>query len=65
MKMALLFERCDDDTSRPRYGLIDDEELLRHGRSIFLCTDGRRLIAGSNDVVLLQLKHAEMASSPG
>ncbi len=54
MKMALMFERCGSDSSRVRYGLIDEAELNEMGRSTFLCTDGRRLVATCKDVVLLR-----------
>ena len=54
LRVALLLAWRDKGFSRPRYGQVDDEELLRTGRSNFLCTDGRTLLVTRNDLLLLQ-----------
>jgi len=53
MRMALLLAWRSKGFTRPRYGLVDDEELLRTGRSSFLMTDGERLHATPQDLLLL------------
>ena len=53
LRMALLLAWRSYGYARPRYGLVDDEELLRTGKSTFLCTDGRALPATRNDLLLL------------
>ena len=54
MRVALLLAWRSKGFARPRYGLVDDEELLRTGRSAFLTTDGQRLSATPHDLLLLQ-----------
>ena len=54
MRVALLLAWRSKGFTRPRYGLVDDEELLRTGRSIFLSADGLRLSATLQDLLLLQ-----------
>lgn len=53
LRMALLLNWRNKGYARPHYGLIDDEELLRTGKSIFLSTDGRQLTATLADLMLL------------
>ena len=54
LRVALLLNWRDKGCSRPYYGLVDDEELSRTGKSIFLSTDGRRLPVMRADLLLLQ-----------
>ena len=54
LRVALLLNWRGKGCSRPYYGLVDDEELLRTGKSIFLSTDGRQLLATCADLLLLQ-----------
>lgn len=54
MRVALLLAWRSKGFTRPRYGLVDDEELLRTGRSTFLSTDGQRLSTTLQDLLLLQ-----------
>ena len=54
MRMALLLAWRSKGYTRPHYGLVDDEELLRTGRAIFLSTDGQQLAATRHDLLLLQ-----------
>ena len=53
-RVALLLNWRNKGFARPHYGLVDDEELLRTGKSIFLSTDGRLLSATRDDLLLLQ-----------
>lgn len=53
-RVALLLNWRSKGYARPHYGLVDDEELLRTGRAIFLSTDGRLLLATRGDLLLLQ-----------
>jgi hypothetical protein len=64
LRMALLLSWRDKGFTRPRYGLVDDEELLRTGRSSFLCTDGQSLLATRNDLLLLQEATDEHSKPP-
>lgn len=52
-RMALLLNWRNNGFARPHYGLVDDEELLRTGRALFLSTDGRLLPVTRNDLLLL------------
>ena len=61
LRMALLLNWRDRGYSRPRYGLVDDEELLRVGRSTFLSTDGQQLFARRDDLLLLQNVTSDVA----
>ena len=54
MRMALLLAWRSKGYSRPHYGLVDDEELLRTGTATFLSTDGQLLPATLQDLLLLQ-----------
>jgi hypothetical protein len=53
MRMALLLNGRDKGYARPKYGLVDDEILLRKGVATFLATDGQHLEAQRDDLVLL------------
>ena len=64
MRVALLLQWRSRGYSRPSYGLVDDEELLRTGQSIFLGTDGRELPATRDDLLLLQQATDEVVVSP-
>jgi hypothetical protein len=55
LRMALLLNWRNKGYARPHYGLVDDEELLRTGKSLFLSTDGQRLPATRDDLLLLHL----------
>jgi hypothetical protein len=54
MRMALLLAWRSKGYSRPHYGLVDDEKLLRTGTADFLSTDGQLLPATLHDLLLLQ-----------
>lgn len=54
MRVALLLQWRRRGHSRPSYGLIDDEELLRTGQAIFLGTDGLQFPATHDDLLLMQ-----------
>ncbi|MEP7155674.1 MAG: hypothetical protein ABI905_07855 [Betaproteobacteria bacterium] len=54
LKIALLLAWRSKGFSRPRYGLVNDEELQRTGRSIFLTPDGHQLRTTLTDLLLLQ-----------
>ncbi len=54
MRVALLLAWRSKGFTRPRYGLVDDEELLRTGRSTFLSTDGQQLSTTLQELLLLQ-----------
>ena len=54
LRVALLLNWRSKGYSRPHYGLVDDEELLRTGKSTFLSTDGKQLSATRADLLLLQ-----------
>ena len=54
LRVALLLNWRSKGYSRPHYGLVDDEELLRTGKSTFLSTDGKQLVATRADLLLLQ-----------
>lgn len=64
--MALLLAWRSKGFTRPRYGLVDDEELLRTGRSTFLSTDGQWLSTTLQDLLLLQpaASDAEVHAAP-
>lgn len=64
MRVALLLQWRDRGYLRPPYGLVDDEELLRTGRSTFLGTDGRTLLAHRDDLLLLLQAASDTASEP-
>lgn len=63
LRMALLLAWRSKGFARPRYGLVDDEELLRTGKANFLCTDGRMLLAMRNELLLLQPVSDEFATT--
>lgn len=60
LRVALLLSWRGKGYSRPHYGLVDDEELLRTGKSTFLSTDGRQLPATRADLLLLQYVAGEV-----
>ncbi len=39
---------------RPRYGLVDDEELLRLGSATFITGDGQRLVVTRQELLMLE-----------
>lgn len=63
-RVALLLNWRSNGYARPHYGLVDDEELLRTGKSIFLSADGQRLPATRNDLLLLEQGPSEVAAVP-
>lgn len=63
LRVALLLNWRGKGYSRPHYGLVDDEELLRTGKSIFLSTDGRQLPAIRADLLLLQHVASEIVEA--
>ena len=63
MRVALLLQWRNRGYSRPSYGLVDDEELLRTGRAIFLGTDGQQLPTTRDDLLLLQLATDEVVAT--
>lgn len=63
-RVALLLNWRSKGYARPHYGLVDDEELLRTGRAIFLSTDGRLLSATRDDLLLLQEAVGAVVDSP-
>lgn len=64
MRMALLLDWRGKGYAMPKYGLVDDELLLRKGSAPFITTDGQRLIARRNDLVLLEAVSAPAAATP-
>jgi hypothetical protein len=64
LRMALLLNWRNTGYSRPHYGLVDDEELLRTGKSTFLGTDGRALRASRDDLLLLQQVTGSAVTTP-
>jgi len=60
MRMALLLPWRSRGFQRPRYGLVDDEELLLRGSALFVTCDGHHLRATRQELLLLE--HA--ASAP-
>jgi hypothetical protein len=64
LRVALLLNWRGKGYTRPHYGLVDDEELLRTGKSTFLSTDGRKLTATPADLLLLQLPVGNAVASP-
>lgn len=54
LRIALLLAWRNKGYSQPRYGLVDDEELLLTGRASFLGTDGLRVAVIPGDLLLLQ-----------
>jgi hypothetical protein len=65
MRLALLLEWRSRGFTRPRYGLVDDDELLLTGKSIFLSTDGQSLPVIRRELLLLQPASNESAREPG
>jgi hypothetical protein len=63
-RVALLLNWRSKGYARPHYGLVDDEELLRTGKSIFLSTDGRLLSATRDDLLLLQAAANAVVAAP-
>lgn len=63
-RVALLLNWRSKGYARPHYGLVDDEELLRTGKSTFLGTDGQRLSATRNDLLLLEQGPSEVVAAP-
>ena len=63
-RVALLLNWRSKGYARPHYGLVDDEELLRTGKSIFLSADGKRLSATRNDLLLLEQGPSEIVAAP-
>jgi hypothetical protein len=64
--MALLLHWRSRGFLRPRYGLVDDEELLRVGSTALVCGDGQRLAVTRQELLLLepvesQLRRRNMA----
>jgi hypothetical protein len=64
MRMALLLNWRGKGYARPKYGLVDDELLLRKGSAPFIATDGQRLTALRSDLVLLKPVPAPAAATP-
>ena len=54
MRMAFLLDWRNKGFSRPRYGLIDDEELLRVGTTMLLMTNGERVVTRRQELLLLE-----------
>lgn len=63
-RVALLLNWRGKGLSRPHYGLVDDEELLRTGKSTFLSADGRQLTATPADLLLLQHAVGKAVATP-
>ena len=61
MRVALLLAWRSKGFARPRYGLVDDEELLRTGTAIFLTADGLRMHTTLQDLLLLQPVESDVA----
>lgn len=54
LKIALLLAWRSKGFSRPRYGLVNEEELQRTGRSTFHTPDGHQLRTTVKELLLLQ-----------
>ena len=54
MRMAFLLDSRNKEFSRPRYGLIDDEELLRVGTTMLYMTNGERVVTRRQEILLLE-----------
>lgn len=54
MRMALLLHWRSRGYLRPRYGLVDDEELLRLGTAAFNTRDGESLLVTRQELLLLE-----------
>lgn len=54
MRMALLLPWRSRGFQRPRYGLVDDEELLLRGSALFVTCDGHHLRATRQELLLLE-----------
>lgn len=64
LRVALLLNWRRKGYSRPHYGLVDDEELLRTGMSIFQSADGQLVPATRADLLLLQHVGNNFAAAP-
>jgi len=53
MKMALLLAWRHRGFMRPRYGLVDNDELLQRGSTTFITCDGHRLQATRQELLLI------------
>ena len=53
MKMALLLPWRNRGFVRPRYGLVDGDELLQRGATTFITCDGHRLRATQQELLLI------------
>jgi hypothetical protein len=53
MKMALLLPWRNRGFLRPRYGLVDDDELSQRGSTMFITCDGLRLRATRQELMLI------------
>ena len=62
-RVALLLNWRGKGYARPHYGLVDDEELFRTGKSTFLSTDGRQLSATRAELLLLQYVAGDVAET--
>ena len=62
MRMAFLLDWRNKGFSRPRYGLIDDEELLRTGTTMLYMTNGERVVTRRQEILLLE--HVKEESLP-
>lgn len=54
MRMALLLHWRSLGYLRPRYGLVDDEELFRVGTAALVCGDGEKLAVTRQELLLLE-----------
>jgi hypothetical protein len=64
MRMALLLDWRGKGYAMPKYGLVDDALLLRKGSAPFIATDGQRLTARRDDLVMLETVPAPQAATP-
>lgn len=64
LRKALLLNWHGNGCSRPRYGRVDDAQLILHGRATFICDDGQSIAAERLDVVLLDDAGSRISASP-
>jgi hypothetical protein len=64
MRMALLLDWRGKGYGMPKYGLVDDEVLMRKGSAPFIATDGQRLTARRDDLLLLEAASTPAAATP-
>jgi hypothetical protein len=53
-RIALLLQWREHGFNCPRYGLIDEEQLLLEGETRFLASDGRSCQVSRHDILLLE-----------